>query len=93
MTSPFGKSQPWVAAFALPVAIQLPLTLIGHYVPWAWLFTICSLLLSSVLGFLVLAKRFRRYALLIGVIYFPVKIAVLVYCSLLLVGYVFNDHI
>jgi hypothetical protein len=48
---------------------------------------------SSVAGFLFLARRFRRFALLIGLLYFPAMIAALVYFSLLVVGYVFNDHI
>lgn len=94
MSSPFGKSLPWIAAFGLPFAIQFPLTLVGNYVPWVpWLFSIFSVLVSSVVGFLFLARPFRRYALVIGVVYFPGMIAALVYFSLLVVGYVFNDHI
>jgi hypothetical protein len=49
--------------------------------------------LSSGCGFLFLARRFGRYALLIGAIYFPGMIAALIYFSLLVVGYAFNDHI
>ena len=94
MGSPLRRSQPWIAAVCVPFAVQLPLTLIGRYVPWMpWLFSIFSVLFSSVIGFLFIARPFRRYALLIGMIYFPAMIATLVYFSLLVVGYVFNDHI
>lgn len=87
-------ARPWIAAVGVPFAIQLPLTLIENSVPWMpWVFSFVSVLFSSVIGFLFIARRFRRYALLIGMIYFPAMIAALVYFSLLVVGYVFNDHI
>jgi hypothetical protein len=89
-----SKSQPWIAAVCVPFAVQLPLTLIGNYIPWLpWLFSIVSLLFSSFLGFVFIAKPCRRYALLIGLIYFPAMIAALIYFSILVVGNVFNDHI
>lgn len=83
-----------IVALALPFAIQLPLAILGWYVPWMpWVFSLSSVLLSAVLGFVFLARRFRRSAVLIGVLYFPVVIPALMYFSLLVVGYVFNDHI
>ena len=86
-----------VIACVLPFAVQLPLVIVGRYVAWMpWmplLFFVFSVLFSSVIGFLFIARPFRRYALLIGMIYFPAMIAALVYFSLLVVGYVFNDHI
>ncbi len=78
MSPPLGRSRPWIAAVCVPFAVQLPLTLIGSYISWLpWLFSIVSLLLSSLLGFVLIAKPFRRYALLIGLIYFPAMIAAL----------------
>jgi hypothetical protein len=94
MRSPLRGAQAWLAAICAPFAIQFALTLIGNSVPlMPWLFSILSLLVSSIIGFLFVARPFRRYALLIGVIYFPAMIASLIYFSLLVVGYLFNDHI
>lgn len=93
-----------VVAIVLPFAIQLPLVMLGRYVRWTpWLFDsgfivrmaydVVSVLLSSGVGFLVLARRFRPWAVVIGLLYFPLMMATLIYFSLLVVGYVFDDWI
>jgi hypothetical protein len=94
MDWPTSKIATWVVAFALPFAIQLPLAILGWYVPWMpGAFSAFSVLFSSVLGFLFLARRFRSSVWPIGLLYFASMIPALVYFSLLVVGYVFSDHI
>ena len=47
---------------------------------------ILSMIGSAVFGFIFLARRWRRYAIVIGIVYFPAMIALLLYVSLIVQG-------
>ena len=49
-------------------------------------FGITSMIGSAIIGFTFLPRQWRRYALPLGLVYFPAMIALLIYLSLILQG-------
>ena len=72
------------------VLVEVALVLVSGWVVTIWRPTVATAIvmpflsyaISSISGFLIMASAFRRYAILIGAIYSPVVLLLLVYVSL-----------
>ncbi len=54
---------------------------------WDWL----PMAVSTIVGFLPLGRKYRRYALLIGIVYIPMMASALTFFTVLLIGHVYGD--
>lgn len=89
------------AALLVPFPLEALLIIVHHnmvnvwwnvpeWLDWVgWL----PIIISADVGFGFLAWRYRRYAVVIGIVYLPIMFGLLVFFGLWLVGYLYDNHL